>query len=304
MNMKYISVIFFIMVSCNTDSEWQAVSYNKSIGDGRLGTECMTTHQGEHELNTCNVYMDSDTLVIHFPAELPGYWGSVDVKVIDGMFNVQFDGVPFVLMDVKYETLRQKLILGRSDYSVNDTLYGYCDFTFKEFQRDITITESASSYIDTETKSGVDKEGKVSTFTFTFKGMLREIVRDKYFDPLDPENFMTFDLLSAIREIGEPLERFTISTYGLPEFGIELLNFFPPDEDIEIEELTWNISDDSQVSDGGIERLTIWYARAKDKEKARTDSYSKLPPVWETPSVDSLRKLPVYYYKWNIYMQF
>ena len=293
--MKYISVFFFIiMVSCNTGSGWQAVSYDESMNDNRLGTECTTTHQGEHELDKCDVYLDSDTLVIHFPAALPGYWGSVEVKVIDGMFIAQFDGVPFALINVKYETVRQKLVLDRNDCSINDTLYGYCDFTFKELQRDINVVA----------KPSVKKENKANSFTFTFKGMIREIVRDKDFDPLDPENFMTFDLPAAIRELGEPLERYTFNTYRLPEFDIELLNFFSPDENLEIELLTWNISDDAQVSDGGIERLTIWYAKAKDKEKARTDSHIKLPSIWEKPSADSNQQLPVNYLKWNINMQF
>ena len=93
-------------------------------------------------------------------------------------------------------------------------------------------------------------------------------------------------------------------SYELPRHAIELLNYYPADERIEIEELTWDISDDAQVSDGGVERLTIWYVKAKDKEKARTDSYLKLPSIWERPSVDNNQQFPVNYLKWNINMQF
>ena len=67
------------------------------------------------------------------------------------------------------------------------------------------------------------------------------------------------------------------------------MNYFSADEEIEIKALTWNISDDAQVSDGGIERLTVWYAKENDKEKTWTDSY---------------RILPVSYNEWNIFMQF
>ena len=93
-SIKNIIAIFFItMASCNTNDGWQVVTYNEAINDNRLGTECVITHQGEHEVGACDVYVDGDTLVICFPAELPGYWGSATVKVFEGKFNDQFDGI-------------------------------------------------------------------------------------------------------------------------------------------------------------------------------------------------------------------
>ena len=275
-------MLFAAMISCSPKVEWQNVSYNQSHNNSH-GTACITNHQGEHELNKCNVYMDGDTLIILFPTELPAYWGSMEVQIINGKFKAQFDGIPFgPMMDLKFETIKQKLVLDRSKYLLNDTLYGYCDITFKEI----------------EPATG-------QTYTFYFKGTIREIIRDKDFNPRDPENFMTFDLPTAIRELGEPLSRKNIST--IHEFNIGLLNFFPMDtinNNVQIEELTWNISDDASISDEGIERLTIWYAWAKDKEYARKGQYVHFPPIWDSLSKDSAWQLPVLFLKWNAHWQF
>ena len=185
MNNKWmfkVFVLFFVVItSCHAESGWQPVLYDESLVDNDLDTKCETNHQGEHELNKCRVYLDGDTIIIHFSAELPAYWGSMNVKIFDGKFNAQFDGVPFKPVDLKFETVKQKLLLNRSQYSLNDTLFGYCDFTFKEI-------EPATGH----------------TFTFYFKGTIQEIVRDKDFNPFDPENFMTFDLPTAVHELGKP----------------------------------------------------------------------------------------------------
>ena len=277
-------MLFAVMTSCNARNEggWHAVLYDTSLDNKAIGTECITDHQGEHELSECHVYMDGDTLVIRFPAQLPAYWGSVEVKVVNGEFNAEFNGVPFELIDLKFETIKQKLILNQDPYILNDTLYGYADFIFREI----------------EPATG-------QSHTFYFKGTICEIVRDKYFDPFDPENFMTFDLPMAIHELGEPLSRRIIreQPHGL---NIELLNFFLRDHiiDMQIEELTWNISDDAQVSDEGIERLTIWYAQAKNKGYVRTDSYAKLPPIWEIPPGKPTQQFPINFNKWTTHMQF
>ena len=277
-----ILLFAIIMPSCSISTGWQHVSYDESLNNNSLGSACITNHQGEHELDKCDINLDDDTLTIHFPAQLPAYWGDVKVKIVDGQFNTLFEGIPFELIDLNFETIKQKLVLDRSQYLINDTLYGYCDFTFKE-------VEPTTGH----------------TYTFYFKGTIREIVRDKDYNPLDPDNFMTFDLPTAIRELGQPLSRDEIST--ISEMDIDLLNLFSQDTimyNVHIERLTWNISDDAQVSDGGIERLTIWYAQAKDKEYARESRYAIFPPVWNSIPTDSTRQLPVRFLKWNINIQF
>lgn len=95
----------------------------------------------------------------------------------------------------------------------------------------------------------------------------------------ESKNFMDLDLTTAIQLLGNPETRYTLNTVYVPGFQIVLLNFFPPDENILIEELTWDIS--NRVGDNeGKERLTIWYPLA-DKER-----------------------MPVHYFRWNIDWQF
>ena len=89
------------------------------------------------------------------------------------------------------------------------------------------------------------------------------------------------------------------------ELQIELLNFFPPSEGILIEELTWDISSEADISDAGVERLTIWYVYPpKDKINIRKDAIHLLPDIWEAPLKDNARQLPIAFKKWDIHTQF
>ena len=112
--MRFLIILYFIIItSCNTESGWQILQYDESLSNNILETQCKTNHQGEHELNKCNVYQDGDTLMIHFLAELPAYWGSLKVKIVDGKYNAQFEGIPFMSIDLKHETVKQKLTLNQ-----------------------------------------------------------------------------------------------------------------------------------------------------------------------------------------------
>ena len=275
-----VVVLIFAVTACKGESE--SLLYDYSLSDNIFKTECVTNHQGEHEINKCNVYIDGDTLEILFPTQLPAYWGWIEVKIFDGKLNALFDGVPFVGPSLKYETVKQRLTLDQRQYSLNDTLYGYCDFIFNEID---PITGQA--------------------FTFYFKGAIREVIREKTFDPFNPEHFMGFNLPTALHELGEPLNREIFYLDNLPgEFRVVLLNFFSPDKNIKIEELTWSIGEDAQISDESTERLTIWYARAADKENVRKNPYLKLPEIWESTDDDSSRQLPVTFEKWDCSTQF
>ena len=112
-------LLFAITTSCNTKTEWQTVKYDKFLSNDYFGTQCETNHQGEHQLSKSHVYQDGDTLIILFPAELPAYWGSMTVKVFDGKCNAQFDGIPFMQIDLEYETLKQMICLQLSMNLVN-----------------------------------------------------------------------------------------------------------------------------------------------------------------------------------------
>ncbi len=278
------TILFFlftgIITSCHSHTDWQQVKYNHKPCQA-VGTDCTTSHQGEHAIRKCDVYIDSDTLVIHFPAELPAYWGSLTVKVHGGKFKATFDGVPFSLDALTFETVRSALTLGKTTYAAGDTLCGTCGFTFEE----------------TNPQTGQHSK-------FYYKGDIAEIVRSKDFDPFDDVNLVTFDLPTAQHELGEPLnsESYAMSAaYG--EFRVELLNYFPVSGSILMRELTWDISDTRDISDEGKERLTIWYACAKDKKYYR-DAYAKLPAIWNNADSEADRWLPVDIFKWTTDWEF
>ena len=276
-----VAIVVALFSACTSKGEWAKVQYDPSFGDKSLNTQCTTEHQGGYIWEKCNVYFEEDTLIIFFPAQFPAYWGSVEIKAFNGKCKAQFNGIPFEPIDLSFETINQKLILNQQKYLLNEKLYGYCDFTFKEIDK--TTGQTA---------------------IFHFKGNINEFVRDKEFDPFDLKNFMNFDLSVAIHELGEPIDRQELSLSCLGEFHVELLNYFEANENIKIECVTWDISSEADISDGGIERLTIWYAQEKDKSMARENPYCSLPTIWKTADKDNFRLLPILHKKWNTNMQF
>ena len=282
MNMSagcFILLLAIILSSCVEGRGWNTLSYDKSIANGSPGTECVTDHQGEHTLVRCDIRMDGDTLLILFPAQLPAYWGWAEIKIADDKFNSQFGGVSFVQTELTFETIAQELVLNKECYSLNDTLYGYCNFSFKETEQE-------------------QEQGRSNTFYF--KGPIKGIVRELTFDPLEPNNFMTFDIETALMEIGEPERRICFDMSQCSRgLEVELLNIFQRNEAVVIEKITWSGFDFS-----GQERLTIWYVREKDKTKMRSDLSYKLPPIWESADTAATRLLPVLYKRWDIYTQF
>lgn len=246
-----------IIYSCQLRGDWQKVVYDKNKECDTIEIRCATNHQGEHTIQQCNVYIDNDTLFIDFPPELPAYWGGLSLKVHNNTFIASFDGVPFVSDDLSFETEHKQLVLQKTHYNINDTVCGFIDVIFKEIDRK---THQYSS--------------------FYIKGDFSAIVRKKDFNPFEKNNFMTFDFPTAVRELGEPLERDVFTTYGLPEFRVELLNYLPASQDIVIRELTWNTSETREISDEGKERLTIWYTEKNGR--------------WE----------PVHFARWTTDMEF
>lgn len=243
--MKYFVPILFLFTifcfSCRSTSKWQSVDYDSTLSCDSLYTACVTNHQGEHVPERCRVYIDGDTLFFHFPAELPAYWGSMTIKVHNGQLSAQAGGVPFSFDSLSFRTLKQRLVLGKQHYAVNDTLCARCDITFEEHNR---------------------TTGK--RITFYVRGTINEVIRSKDYNPLDSANFMMFDIHTAVRELGEPLSDELFTTEQLPEFRVELLNYLPASPDVWVRELTWDVSEEREISDGGIERLTVWYTQAND----------------------------------------
>lgn len=259
--MKNFVALFFLLLlfSCSPkNKEWQEAELTGSTLCTTPGTQITTNHQGEHSLTDCAVFIDNDTLYIRLFAPLPAYWLGAEITLVDGMFNADAEGIPFEQNATTYRIKKQQLHLSKQRYAVGDTLQGYVDITFKE---------------EDKTRSLANE--------YYLKGCIYKIVRAKEYQPFEDDRaIMSYSLDFAINELGQPLNDYFFNTIGLPEFRIELLNSFPPSDSIYIRELTWNTSNNAQISDEGIYRLTVWYAQ-KDS-------------IW----------MPVLFCRWNTNMQF
>ena len=244
---QYITFILMLfaglMSACNDNTQWKNVNYDSNVVCEEMITHC---ELGSEIFQKAHIYIERDTMFICFYSS-PPHWG-MTIKVYDGKFFASAREIPFAPVEVTYTTLEQRLQLAEKHYILGDTLCGYCNIRFQ-----FVVT------------SMIDSDEKSANGIISFNGSIREIVRIKDFNPFDNENFMTFELPVALLELGEPLTREQFNTLALPEFRIELLNYLPAREDIWIEELTWDISSTSGVSDEGIERLTIWYVQKNDK---------------------------------------
>jgi len=240
----FILMLFAGIISaCNTNTEWKNVNYDSNIVCREMMTHC--------EINStvfqkARIYIEQDTIFICFTSP-PPYW-DMTIKVYDGKFCAFACEFPFIPVEVTYTTLEKHLQLSEKHYTLGDTLCGYCNIRFQ--------------FVETPL---FDRDSKPTRGIITFKGSIRETVRTKDFNPFENENFMTFELPVALLELGEPLTREQFNTLALPEFRIELLNYLPVSEDVCVEELTWDSSPTSGISDEGRERLTIWYAKKNDK---------------------------------------
>lgn len=248
------------MLSCRQHiNDWQKVEVLDDASCADRKTECTTNHQGVHVLSYCLTYFYQDTLHIYFPPEYPAYTLDAEIRVAGGMYKAFISSIPFTSDETPfYEITGQKLLLNKAEFNVGDTLQGYVELEFK----DISINNSQDEKL-------------------FFKGYIYKIVRPEvYFKFEDEEAIMSYDLDFAVNELGEPLGEELFTTCCLPEFRVELLNVFPSSDSIFIRELTWNTSNDAQISDAGIHRLTIWYAQQDG--------------IWQ----------PVQFLKWNTLMQF
>ena len=263
MSAKTITLYVLIIlsaISCRNSQGWDNVKYDTSMKCDSLNSEEIYS-SGEHNPIRCKAYFDSDTLVVFLS---PPGWRYMTINIHDGKFKAETHGIPFTPEELSFSTITQELQLGKKQYSLNDTICGCFDITFRDIQTGILVYDSVSG--DAEMVRDIENP---ETFDWNFKGTICEIVREKNFDPFDAKNIMTFDAYTAIHEIGEPLQEdtFRISNpEGLSAFRLYALqNTFSMPGNILIKELTWDISPDRDVSDAGKDRLTTWYVEKSNK---------------------------------------
>lgn len=284
MDLKFLLMLFpfvWISVSCGQSKNWTDLDYCPNFRCDSLSS-FHSYDEGQYQSPiTCQAFFDDDTLVLHL-SDMG--WQYVIVKIKDGKFNAELNGVPFDAIEYSFQTKSPRLQVGKSQYAANDTICGNFDFLF----------------LMTDVSTG-------KTCDWSFKGSICEIIRQKDFNPFAEENFMTFDLPTAIHEMGEPPKQddFDLATTFKGEFGIELFNYFQRNQkDITIKELTWDTSPTRDISDEGRERLTIWYIRKQDKIHLRQDGCYKLSDIWNNAAYGMNEWLPLHYLEWNADVQF
>lgn len=279
MNFKIISILFLFVwasISCSKPKEWQELEYVQNL-------KCDSLHAEDamHTSFKCKPYFENDTLVVRMSGMS---WEHITIKIHNGKFKAELGGVPFAPVEFSFQTKRQRLQVGKELYAINDTLCGYFDFLFQ--------------LTDVNTNKADD---------WSFKGFICEVIREKDFDPFAKENFMNFDLPTAIHEMGEPLDlnEFNMYASNIHEFRVELLNYLPSDKpDIEIKELTWDVSPTREISDEGQERLTIWYVRKQYKVHFRKNGYYILSKIWDDETKGISAWLPLHSMVWNTNYQY
>lgn len=271
-----ISILCLFATACtNIPGTWQNLSINPNLYCDSLHSEAY----GKSPMR-CIAWMEGDTLTLHL-SQIS--WQHITLQIYGGKFNAQLSGVPLYGPQPTFTTLQGQLTVGQAHYTTGDTLRAQFDLHFR--------------LTDPETHK---------THEWNPQGTLCEVIREKDFDPTVPQNFMQFDLPTAIHQIGDPLTDETFNmTNPVGEFYVELLNYLPPGSTpVIIRELTWDISPTASLSDEGSQRLTIWYLRRQDKIHLRESEYSKIPYIWNRETARSEEWLPLHYTEWDTGMQF
>ncbi len=265
-------MVFSLLFCSFVYSDGDSIQYIPQIKDGDLKTSVYTDHQGRHELHKVRPYLKDKLLIIQFPAQLPAYWGTMEIVVDQekGVFQAKAGGVPFVGEAVTYKIVRQNLQLQKNHYALNDEINGEVEIVFEE----------------SEQVTGQKRQ-------FYFTGQFSGVVRDELYDVLADKNIERYDLKTALYELGKPvcIDTVNFGYYNdgekkqalLPVYEIagvkgcqdvkdkplkqpkKVVALTPKGRLETIAFLSWDISPEAQVSDGGRERLTIWYRLDKNQ---------------------------------------
>ena len=236
-----------------------------------LQSRVETDHQSPGRIiDECRAVLKKDgTLELRFPPQFPGYYVGVTITVKDGKYTASADGVPFTANGgTSYRVLRQGLSLQWSTFRPGEKIEGYCDIGFVEIVRAFRGKEEDEYY-------------------FSWRGPFVAIIREEDFDSLSDAAIKTYDIVLAHYELGPsqqavdlspearkledayywenvPLAGQVGSVHDSEKLAALRKDFWqahPELKDKPVLEVTWDISPEAQVSDGGRDRLTIWFER-------------------------------------------
>ncbi len=237
-----------------------------------LQSRVRTDHQSDRIIDECRASLKKDgTLELSFPPQFPGYYVSVTISVKDGKYTASADGVPFAPNGgTSYRVLRQELSLQWGTFRSGEKIEGYCDIVFVETVRGFRSKEESEYY-------------------FSWRGPFVAIIREEGFNPLSESAIKTYDIALAHYELGPSQQAVALapepralevyhweymplggqigSVHDSDKLGTLRRDFrqtHPELKDKHILEVTWDTSPEAQVSDGGRDRLTIWFEREGD----------------------------------------
>lgn len=211
----------------------------------RLSTQIESSHQGEHSLTRAAAYLDDkNNLAVIFEPELPAYWLGMHIDIKGRDFQARPYGVPFAPGKVHFEVMRQELALFESDAEPQKFISGRVLVEFIQHEED---GSSEKHYFKGYFSAPLKKPGDPA--------------------PTSPEGLAAIaaqDLDMVIYEFGEPRHLAHFLAKDADSFRRSAIgaNISPRTE---VLEATWDVSCEAPLSDGGRERLSVWYTRQGDQ---------------------------------------
>ena len=131
--------------------------FEKTLGNKPISSEdtiklyhtanCITNHQGLHDVNYCVALIDNDSITLTFEPQLPAYASQLTVKIKNDLFSSNFwTAYPDLRVDeiISWKTTKQKLILDKENYKLGGIIKGYIEVEFSEVSN-MTLPQNKSN---------------------------------------------------------------------------------------------------------------------------------------------------------------
>jgi hypothetical protein len=146
----------------NWDYPWYMIllpdgRFEKTLGNEPILSEdtiklyhtanCITNHQGLHNINNCVSLINNDSITLTFESQLPAYASQLTVKITNDIFRSSFWAVyPYIEVgqELTWQTTKQKLILDQDKYKLGDIIKGYIEIEFSEISN-MTLPQNKSN---------------------------------------------------------------------------------------------------------------------------------------------------------------
>jgi hypothetical protein len=94
---------------------------------------CVSNHQGEHQITYCDALLNHDTINLNFQMEPPAYASRLNVSIKNNLFWSDFWATyPNQIGALSWVITKQKLTLDKPNYETGDMVKGYIEVEFTE----------------------------------------------------------------------------------------------------------------------------------------------------------------------------